>query len=241
MVVDFSTITNQDPWFQTSNMSIQSKSSLSRSTPITCVSDITGSCIPAVTRDDDGYDGNGVVLSSSLTSSSGCSEADGCEWGSDDDLYKGYNPNFITVDYDAMYRDLYVSKGVGRTATSWAEVMGGGGTGLVFYDGDLTIDDGNSVAVGDFLMVVVTGDITIDPSVTMVDGAFVTDGNFSASGDIDGQLVISGMIYAGDDIVLTRGFSTPGANNIVPAVSVVYRPDIIFNAPSYMFTTISGL
>ena len=241
--IDFSVVANQSPWYQASNMSIQSKLSLSHSIPVTCVVD--GPCISALTIDDRGYDGNGFCVSSVLSSSSGCGETEGCLWGYDNDWYRAYNPNFILVDYESMYRDLYESKGEGvvyESVTSWSQIMSDvGGTGLIFYNGNLTINSTNTVDSGEFLLVVVNGDITINTDINEVAGAFLTDGDFSASGNDDDQLVISGMIYAVGSVTLDRGFETAGNNNTIPGVSVVYRPDIIFNAPSYMFTTISRL
>jgi len=230
--VDFGAVANQDPWWQGRGVSILGRTSVRSDVPVTC----TGSCVAALNIDNTDRDDNGVVMSSSLSSTAGA-------WGSNNNWYKnGYSQIIKTLDYTTMFNSLNGKVGV-RTAVDWTTnptgVRGGGGTGVVFVDGPLTIDANHSVVVGNFLMVVVRGNIIVNPNVTTLEGAYVATGNISITGTNISALNINGMIYAGGNISIDRTLGTGSENNLNPAVRVNIRPDLIFNAPSYMFERLS--
>lgn len=227
--VDFTTVADQDPWWQGRGVSILGITSVTSDVPATCR--LTDGCTPALTIDNTPQNDNGAVVSSSLGLSAG-------EWGYSDNWYIGghaqtYLPN---LTYGQMHSELFDGKGVGREESNWAGVIGVGGTGLVFVTGPLTIDSDHTVAPGGFLMVVVNGNITINENVTRLDGAYVASGGqILIGGENDTALTINGMLYATNNIDISRGFDTDASNNLNPAVVIDMRPDLIFNAPSYMF------
>lgn len=227
--IDFTSIANQDPWFRGMGVSVLGRTGVTSNVPLTCRQ--TEGCIPALTIDNIGRNDNGVVMSTDLGLSAG-------DWGYSDNWYKDdHIQNYLpSLTYDNMHSELFDDKGVGREESDWAGVLSVGGTGLVFVTGPLTITSDHTVAPGGFLMVVVNGSITINQNVTRLDGAYVaSDGNITINGENDTVLTINGMLYTSGNIDITRGFVTHASNNINPAVVVDMRPDLIFNAPSYMF------
>lgn len=227
--IDFTSIANQDPWFRGMGVSVLGRTDVTSNVPVTCRQ--TDGCTPALTIDNTGRNDNGVVMSNDLGLSAG-------EWGYTDNWYRDGNAqtNLLNLTYSQMHTELFDGKGVGREESNWAGVTGDGGTGLVFVTGDLTITSDHVVASGGFLMVVVNGNITINENVTQLDGAYVaSEGQILIGGENDTALTINGMLYATNNIDISRGFLTHVSNNLNPAVVVDMRPDLIFNAPSYMF------
>lgn len=114
------------------------------------------------------------------------------------------------------------------------DVKNVGGSGVFLVNGDFIVNNNNVVSPGSFLMVVAKGKITFGPGVNAVAGIFIADGGIVASGTSASQLVIDGSLYSsqsGGDIRLNRGYISPSANNMSPAVLVRYRPDFLFNMP----------
>ena len=89
-------------------------------------------------------------------------------------------------------------------------------------------------------MVVVNGNINVDPSVKRLDGIYVADGNITVGGTSVDQLNINGMLYAHGDVRLYRGFSDKTDNNANPSVKVNYSPGLIFNLPPEIMRVLSG-
>ncbi|MBU4209870.1 hypothetical protein KJ637_00315, partial [Patescibacteria group bacterium] len=110
-----------------------------------------------------------------------------------------------------------------------------GGRGIVFVNGNLVVDVNNNIPVGEFLMVIVSGDISINESVSNTEGVFVSDGSVIAGGESDNQLTIEGVVMAGVDAIFTRSYVDHVNNNTSPAVIFSYRPDFIFTMPSELF------
>ena len=228
--IDYSGVKDQECWYQVRGGSILAGNNIDESIPLTCAS--SPGCVNALNIDNTGMDDNGLVLTNSKTNIVGCSN---CLSGHDNDWYKtGYSQNMRIKSYREMYNDLYVGKGVGRLADNWLEVLDIGGTGLVFVDGDLTINSNNSLTDSQFLMVVVNGTININDGVNQVEGVFRADGDLIIGGNSDLALEINGMVYA-NNIQISRSFSNRADNNSSPAVVFNYSPGLIFTAPVYMF------
>ena len=87
-------------------------------------------------------------------------------------------------------------------------------------------------------MIVAKGDITIDESVTRVDGILV--GNNINIGGSGAQLVINGSLYGTNLVNITRSYANKVNNNTSPAVLINYKPDFMFNMPSSMNKSITN-
>lgn len=230
--VDLSAVANQDPWFQVSGGGIAAKASIEAMTPVTCVAP----CVPAMTIDSANAS-NGLVAAPMIENNAGCTLGGPCYYGVSKNW--GYSKNVVndSTGYNYFYNNYYAKTGQGvfiGTGTSMSNILasGIGGTGVVLVKGNLVIDQNNTVASGKFLMIVVSGKITILSGVTQTEGIFVADGGISAIGTNATQLKINGSIYAaGGDISFTRGYTAATTNNISPGVLATFRPDLMFNLP----------
>lgn len=212
-------------------------STISDGVPPTCVTDVT--CTAAVSIGS-GNNENSILAADTLViGSNGCSS--GCTYGSPNNWYWDNNAIGYDDDYDYFLDQFYVRKGIGQTYGGNQVMSGLNQTGLVFVDGNVTIDSNVAVASGGFLMVVASGSITVDSTVTSVDGVWVADGGFTAAGSADNQLVINGIIYASDSgsVRLSRGYTDAGNNNS-PAVLVNYRPEFLFTMPGELTDVLSS-
>lgn len=138
--------------------------------------------------------------------------------GSDIDK-SGYSGTGSTGNTAVYYRngDLTLS-------TNWT---GFTGNVVIFVHGDLAINTNVTVAQGSFLGFVVSGDITIDPDVTNVEGFYFTDHTIT-TGSSATQLTLSGTFVARDGFTLGRDL----ADDTLPAEVFEYRPDFSFTAPN---------
>jgi hypothetical protein len=111
---------------------------------------------------------------------------------------------------------------------------------IVFVDGDLDILANVSVAQGGFLALVVKGSVTVDPSVTSLQGLYVIDNSFVTESQYvegvtnDEPLVIEGTVVSWGTINITRDLGA--GNTLVPAEQFSYRPDLLTNMPDKMKT-----
>lgn len=122
-----------------------------------------------------------------------------------------------------------------------------GGTGwsnitnkiFIIHNGDLTID-GNIIIPQNSgsLVVVVSGDIEIDDSVTEIDGYFIANGTINTGHNSlgDSQLIIGGGLIGFTGVSLQRDFLST-QNNTTPAEKFVFRPDILVNLNKDILTT----
>ena len=114
--------------------------------------------------------------------------------------------------------------------------MSAGRKAIVFVEGNLTMNGRPNPADGNGLfMVLVNGNINIDPGVTSIEGVFVADGTIrtgSKTGtDDDSVLTINGTLIAwGGGVFLDRDL--PQDVN-EPGEIIYYRPDMILNIPKY--------
>jgi len=111
---------------------------------------------------------------------------------------------------------------------------------ILFVDGNLTIYDGPRLNnfPNDFFMVVVSGDIDVDPALVSPDtstpaiqGIYTCDGTFSTgtNGVDDGILVVEGSVAA-SAFNLERDLVNE--NTDTPAEHFIYSPALISNYPS---------
>lgn len=120
----------------------------------------------------------------------------------------------------------YVVSGDMITQGAWSIPQGN--SVVIFVNGNLTIN-GNITLVGkSFLGFIVSGNITVDPAVTNMDGVFINNGTFD-SGTGANQLTVNGTVIAGN-IDLGRDM---GANNdTTPGEVFNYSPKLLFSMPT---------
>ena len=113
-----------------------------------------------------------------------------------------------------------------------------------FIDGDLTVESATALraATGEFLMIVVNGNIVITEEVKDLEAQSgieailialdngtgtgnITIDDDSAETDEEDQLTIEGSLIAAGNIVFNR--SLVHNNNLEPAVKIVFRPDML--------------
>ncbi|MFA5828208.1 MAG: hypothetical protein WC841_02520 [Candidatus Shapirobacteria bacterium] len=232
--VDYVTAADQGPWFQVTSGGIGAMVSILDNIPVTCAIDTT--CIPAIAIGGLGGS-NGLVAAPIISNSSGCGSL--CKYGEVHDW--GLESNVIGEKYDYDYfRKIMRPAVVSEGNTVWSN-LGAGVTGVVFVNGNLSIDEDIVRNPVGFLMVVVSGKITVQETVNQVDGIFLANGGFETPGVSAEQLVINGVIYTpGGDISLTRGYTDKIINNTKPAVLVNYRSDLMFNLPAELTKVLSG-
>lgn len=100
------------------------------------------------------------------------------------------------------------------------------GNVVIFVNGNLNINTNVTVDQGHFLGFVVSGNITIDPTVIQVQGFYFTDNNAS-TGVSDNQLTLSGTFVVRGNVSLERDLD----DDSLPAELFEYRPDFAFTAP----------
>jgi hypothetical protein len=122
---------------------------------------------------------------------------------------------------------------------------------VIFVDGNLDIQGtGTTITVpsGAFLAFIVSGNITIDPSVGtsditqttngQVQGVYLADGTFTVdSAGVDLKFIGEGTFSACTGVSLPRDFNNGGSgvdNNKYPATEFIYRPDFMTNTPVKM-------
>jgi len=237
-VMDFAWIRNQAGWYQVSGGGIEAQNVISSAVPVTC--SLPG-CTPGLAVGGVGVSSDGLVAAQNINSSSGCTD---CYRSYPRDTYVERNILSDVYSYETIKNSYWGRYGLGTTLTgnqSLENVLTAlsGGTGVAFVEGDLTITANNALANEEFLMVVVSGRIIVDPAVTAIAGVFVSNDDFIATGAVDNQLVISGIIYSLGDVSLARAFNVGSDNNATPAIVVNYRPDLMFSMPEALTRAIS--
>lgn len=218
--VDLSYIRDQEGWFQGKGLDMRANTEITSGVPVTVNTALSVDNLAI------GVSNNGMVTGAIFGSISGNNNG---IYGIPNNWYYsdvGTDPH--KYSYQTIYNDYFVKLGVGITGVT---VINTGETGVMFVNGDLTISSNVVVAANNYLMVVVSGSINIEASVTQVDGIYVANGNINALGNSDSQLVINGILYSLGNIRLARSFTTKSDNNSTPAVVVNYRPNLIFAMP----------
>jgi len=110
---------------------------------------------------------------------------------------------------------------------------------------DLVIDVNIDVAVGGFLAIISSGNISIGDEVTNIEGVYIADGiiatcesfecgNSEGSGDVtDEQLIVEGILVGWGGVDLRRNFASSDSN-LYPTELFIYRPDLQVNAYQYL-------
>jgi hypothetical protein len=119
---------------------------------------------------------------------------------------------------------------------------------VVFVRGNLSIQTNINIANGGFLAFIVSGSITVSPSVgnagvpvgyagittTNLDGVYIADGIFNAlTGGVPDKQLIGKGIFVADSFNFTR--SLGDANNVLyPATLFVFNPRLLFDMPDVL-------
>jgi len=105
---------------------------------------------------------------------------------------------------------------------------------VILHDGNININSDIQVINSGFLLVIASGQITIDPSVEFVQGIFIAQNiNVPTAGSEDDPvLYFSGSLIAWGDISLDRDRGLAGAVN--PPMTFTFRPDFMANAPNFI-------
>ncbi len=247
--VDFSGITNQEPWFQASGGGIQAAGGVENMVPITCANE-PSLCTASMSRESAvGAADNGLVSGSALTNNSGCSITGSgamCAFGAPNNWYRNGSSlsSSDRYNYQFFYDRYYSALGLGITlgpAATMSDVIGRGGTGVFLVDGDFNVDVDNILPANSFLMIVSRGTITFLNTVNNSAGMFVADSGIGTSPGVNTGLVIDGLLYSSSgNVRLNRGFADKLDNNTNPAVLVRYRPDLLFSMPGNLFRLLSN-
>jgi hypothetical protein len=123
---------------------------------------------------------------------------------------------------------------------------------VVFVKDNLTISGNVTVDDGGYVAFIVDGNISIEPSVSLVEGVYISDGTIAVQSNktdptdlgTDVQFVGEGIFvgWAGVGLKRDLGEDTDGGgpdqgNNDMPAEKFVYRPDLVLNAPEEFLST----
>jgi len=228
--IDFSFIRDQEAWYQVVGAGVKSRNRLEYGVPVTAPLESKFLTLSSATN------GNGLVSATDFNNINGNNNN---EFGSPNNWYVLRNTNDLDIyNYNYFYNNFFVKAGVGVTGTDWA---GKPENGIYLVKNSLNItSDFVLVDTTKTMMVIVNGDITIQPNVTRLDGIYIADGSINVGGISDNQLNINGMLYAGSDVKLYRSFTDKTDNNTTPAVKVNYSPGLIFNLPPKILRVLSG-
>lgn len=230
--IDFSFIQDQEAWYQVMGAGVKSRFGLQYGVPVTAPAVSRFLTLGSATSD------NGLVSGNPFANTNGNNNNE--EFGSPNNWYLEQSTNDLDIyNYNYFYNNFFVKAGVGETKTnSW----GGWATDkkIYFVNSNLDINANLTVPNGETIMVIVSGNITINSSVTQLDGIYIADGWISAGGDDTTALTIDGMLYAGGDVKLYRSFTDKTKNNANPAVKVNYSPGLIFNLDPKVLQVLSG-
>ncbi|HPT65742.1 MAG TPA: hypothetical protein PK257_00330 [Candidatus Woesebacteria bacterium] len=208
---DFSGVANKDPWWQTKFGGVVSNNRVINRVPNTC--------------SDCKMSPSGLVSAPNITNS-GLSLSNAQPW-----YYKSTAAKLSVnnTDYSYFLTQYHDKNNIGVVLSGNKSIADVGTNGIYFVDGNLTIDN-NLVKTGNFLMIIVKGDISVTENVTRVDGILVAN-NIIAAGINSSPLNFNGSLYAADSTNLSGRSLGGSANNSSPAVIVKYDPEMIFNIP----------
>jgi len=228
VTADFIGVADQDPWWQANNGGVISNIQINSRVPVTC------------TTDDCKISLSGLV-SAPLIDNSGKSENDSQSWfyGGIDTTNTNAKLADVNKNYSYFYKQYFVKNGIGTILTGDINMSNIGGTGIYFIDGNLTINSNKTINPGDFLMIIVRGDITVNQDVTQVDGILVAN-NINATGTSSDKLEFNGSLFASGTINFSRTYTVKSTNNTFPAVKVNYRPEFVFKIPGKVAQILSN-
>ena len=220
--IKYGAIMDQESWFRVTDGTVISKVEARNYVPVTCEDD----CMTTI---------NGIVWSKNVNTPK----------SNDESLWSEIQPKTDPNTYTALKYDIksglnigttfVVDTTYGKTSLNWSEIKDT--REIIFIDGDFTIDEDINISPSDYLLIIVSGKITILPNVNLVEGMFFANTTIEASGDSDTQLIINGSLYGKNGVSLSRTYTTKRDNNTNPAVRVVYDPNLIFKLPQRMWET----
>ena len=247
--IDYSFITDQDPWFQVVGAGVLSQNRLETNVPVTCP--LNPPCKGSTSINGVQADG-GLLSGAVITTNSGCDLNGMCKYGETNNWYKQAPllSGNDRLNYNNLMNRYFAINGVGVTIngdSSMSAIMAGniGGTGVVFVKGNFNVDIANVLPVGKFLMIIASGTIHFDSSVPNSAGIFMADRGIVADGVSVVPLMIDGVLFSDGsapvgNIHLSRGFVLKRDNNVAPSVVVNYRPDFVFNMPGKIARVLTG-
>jgi len=246
--IDFSAVLDQESWYQVQGGGIRAGSKVQNSVPATCQIDNVLPCVPAMCKAE-GANSEGIVAAPIISNDSSCGLSASCKYGDPNNWYIGKSLNKGNYGYEYWNSKISLLPSGKKIEGNkkWSEVValnGGANTGVLVVHGDLEID-ANNVLSGpkDYLIVVVSGLVVINPNVTNWQGVLIADGSITVGGNVADadQLALEGVVYsANSNVVITRSFADKGTNNDRPAVVIRYLPRLIFNLPPQIARIISG-
>jgi len=225
LTADFSGVVSQDSWFQVVNGGILSKSTITNYVPLTC--DSSGGCTPGMSI-------GGLVAAPTINSTTGVSYSSPNDWHVSKNVSN-------QINYFEKYKKII---GVGTTLIEGdlddSDVINNT-DGLLMVNGNVIISQNkiNDWVLNSnyFFMIVASGDITIDPSVSKFDG-ILAGNNINIGGTSASQLTINGSLYATNKVNITRSYTDKIKNNDSPSTVINFRPSYIFNMPSSMVKSV---
>ena len=140
-------------------------------------------------------------------------------------------------NYSYLYNRLFEARGIGTTGTAWNHKPA---TGPFFVNGDLLINQNNSAFAGQPLLTIVSGNLTVSPTVTQLYGLFMVDGNLDIGGSNATPLTLTGSVYTRGNARLHRSLVPNASNNSNPAVIFRYQPGYMLNLPPDITKVLSG-
>ena len=218
--IDFTSILDQDPWWQARGGGAISNNILNNQVPVTCTDT---SCKISI---------NGLASSPTIYNTGKLLSESQNWYYSNTDFAKLANVN---ENYNHFKTEYYTKNEIGslnlgtKTVTK-TDDFGSDPNNIYFIEGDLNINGNIALGTRNFLMIIVSGNVTISNTVTQVDGILVAN-RITAAGENATALTFNGSIYASDYIDFTRGFTSGAANNTAPAVIINHNPSLLFNIP----------
>ncbi|MFA5026211.1 MAG: hypothetical protein WC503_06930 [Candidatus Shapirobacteria bacterium] len=232
-VIDFSFVRSQEGWFQVTGSGVKAKNQLVSGVPVTMPLASRALTLSRVGAD------NGLVSFASYVNNNGY--VSNSAYGITNNWWIQRNTNDVTTySYQYLYNNIFINRDIGVTGTNWAGKPATSVGGVYFVNGNLLINSNYDLDAGKTVLVIVKGKITIDPTVSLLDGIYIADGGIEATGESAAQLVINGSLYSKATIQLARSYVNKLTNNTSPAVMVNYQPDLIFNMPGTLMRVLSG-
>ena len=247
------TILPRKNWWQTQNMDVTTTGKISSFLPSSNYFDLKGPDSPGIPVYNSGTPpswGNGSVSETGWLANTPVSSASGYNynyffsrvpaevknsWNQNIGVFSGgvsitTPPSYSSLPESGGYRWAWIKKD-GFTFLSINGDISVNQKLIVFVDGDLNINGNISVGSSGFVMFVVSGNISIGPSVDSVSGIYLTNGQFKTGTlgkrqDIKG-ITVTGSVVALNGVKLERSLN----NNTTPAEKFIFSPSLILQIP----------